>query len=264
MLRCVIAGALIGGAGVLAFGWQGLWFTLVETPGGLGWALRLNERLRAAAPALALQIALPAVIMLVGRRTFARPTLLLPALAWACTLPLGLAGFLKLGGWTNSIHGCVLWLPAVLATLPWTRLGERRRWVVLLAGALASTALGCSMLLREPTLALRPQIAEYLHAQLFAEQNRGALWFPLHPLITLYSDRRYYHDEDGIYVRMKAGKTLSPEHAASQLPPAMRMMAFRNDWNDWGIARQMLPANSSEEVVGNWTLRRGRAEKSPP
>jgi hypothetical protein len=44
----------------------------------------------------------------------------------------------------------------------------------------------------------------------------------------------------------------------------MRMMAFRNDWSDWGIARRMLPAQAGELTVGNWTLRGGVGGQPAP
>lgn len=258
--RCVATGAVIGGAAIGIFGWSGLWFTLVEVPGSFGWAPNIAQRLGMVTVALAVHLGLPAAAMLACRRWFAQPTLLLPAVVWLCTLPLGLAGLLKLGGWTNSIHSFVLWLPPVLASALTLSVRERVRWPVLLGAGLFGVAMASGRLMHEPSLALRPLTADYRQAEQLAAQHRGALWFPVHPLVTLYSDRRYYHDEDGLYVRMMARKFPSNEHAASQLPAAMQMMAFRNDWTDWGIARRMLPPNSRETVIGNWTLRSGVAE----
>lgn len=255
VVRCLVTGAAIGGGVVALFGWSGLWFTLVQIPGSFGWAPDLAQRLGMVAPALALHLGVPAVAMLVWRRRFAEPALLLPAVTWLCTLPLGIAGLLKLGGWTNSLHGFVLWLPPVLTTLLASAVTDRRRSLLPLAAAFAAAALACGRLGREPHLALRPQTDDYRTAALLAGQHRDAVWFPVHPLVTLYSDRRYYHDEDGLYVRLKANRTPGPEHAASQLPAGMRLMAFRHDWSDWGIARRMLPPEAGELTVGNWTLR---------
>lgn len=253
--RLVVAGTAVGGAAIGLFGWDGLWFTLVQIPGSFGWAPDLAQRLGMVAPALAVQLVLPGAVMLALRRHFTAPGLLLPAVTWMCTLPLGLAGMLKLGGWTNSIHSFVLWLPPVLTVLLSRPASERRRTATQLAAAVAAAAIACGRMWHEPRLALRPQVDDYHTAAALAERFRGAVWFPVHPLVTLYSDRRYYHDEDGFYVRLHAGKTPSPEHAASQLPPAMRLMAFRNDWSDWGIARRMLPPEAGAQEIGNWTLR---------
>jgi hypothetical protein len=262
--RCIVAGALIGAAAVAMFGWEGLWFALIDIPGNLDWTAEPINRLIQAGPALALQLLLPAAIMVSARRRFAEPALLLPAVAFICALPLGIAALLKVGGWTNSIHSFVLWLPAVLTTALTTKMPERRRWLVQLAAVITAAAIACGRLVTEPNLKLRPELAAYREAEQLADGFRGALWFPLHPLITLYSDHRYYHDEDGMYIRMKANKRLSPQQAVHHLPPDMRAMAFRNDWNDWGIARRMLPPNSHASVNGHWTLWSGIAEIAQP
>ena len=264
VLRCIVAGAVIGGGAIASFGWQGLWFTLVETPSGIGWAPAPWQRLTMVAPELALELGLPAIAMILFRRAFAKPNLLLPALAWLCALPLGIAGMMKLGGWTNSIHSFVLWLPAVLTVFFAAQSNARRLWAACLAAAVIAAGVASSRVLHEPALHLRPQTADYRQAAEFAAQNRGAIWFPVHPLVTLYSESRYYHDEDGLYVRFSARKPLSEKQAADHLPAALRVMAFRNDWTDWGIARRMLPPNSREEVIGNWTLRSGVVEAKKP
>ncbi|MEI6466848.1 MAG: hypothetical protein WCQ89_19135, partial [Verrucomicrobiota bacterium] len=261
-LRCFVAGLVIGLGAIAIFGWGGLWFTLVQIPGGLGRAPDLALRLKMVAPELALLIGLPAVAMVVFRKTFQRPEWLLPALAWMCTIPLGMAGLLKVGGWTNSIHGFVLWLPPVLTGVLTARIAVTRSSLLCLAAAVAA-AFGLGRILQEPDFRLTPQVAAYHEAEQIAAQRRGAVWFPVHPLVTLYGDHRYYHDEDGFYVRMKAGKPVGPKQAADHLPPAMQAMAFRNDWNTWGIAHRMLPPNSRDTVIGHWTLRAGVPEASP-
>ncbi len=259
--RCTATGVIIGGAIVAAFGWNGLWYTLVETPAGFGWATDPANRLWLAAPDLALLVGLPLVVMVAGRGTFLQPLLLLPALAWICTLPLGLAGLLKLGGWANSIHGFVLWLPPVAVTFRASPATEGRRRSTALVAALLAATITTGRILREPDFPLHPQTAAHQEAERLAGQFPQGIWFPLQPLVTLYSDRRYYHDEDGFYVRTMAKKPLSPGHVAAHLPSAMKGMAFYNQTNDWGIARGMLPPGSISVAVGNWTLRGGVAER---
>jgi hypothetical protein len=140
----------------------------------------------------------------------------------------------------------------------------RHFWAKCLAVAVVSAGVASSRIMGEPALHLRPQTDDYRQAADFAARNRGAIWFPVHPLVTLYSEGRYYHDEDGLYVRFSAHRPLSERQAAAHLPAALRVMAFRNDWTDWGIARRMLPPNSQEEVIGNWTLRSGVVEAAKP
>jgi hypothetical protein len=262
--RCTAAGAVLGLGAIAIFGFPGLWFTLVAIPGGLGWAPDVALRLKMVAPELALLLGVPAAVMVIWRREFARPGLLLPALAWLCTLPLGVAGMMKVGGWTNSLHGFVLWLPPVLTTLFSARWSPARFWSLGLAAGVIAAASACARIALEPDVRLRPQIAGYEEAAEIAAQYRNAIWFPVHPLVTLYSDHRYYHDEDGMYVHARARKPVTPEQAAQHLPPAMRAMAFRNDWTDWGIARRMLPPNSREIPIGRWLVYSGvNGEKKP-
>ncbi|HEX2861422.1 MAG TPA: hypothetical protein VHN79_07270, partial [Lacunisphaera sp.] len=199
LLRCLGCGLALAGGLIALFGWDGLWFTLVQIPTGLGPAPDIAARLRAVAPALAVHVALPMLVMLAARRAFSGPQLL-PAVTWLCTLPLGLAGLLSLGGWSNSIHSFVLWLPPVLVAFLTATPARNFRAAAPLAAALMSAALATGRLLHEPALALRPQVDDYRLAAQMAARHPGAVWFPMHPLVTLYSDRRYYHDEDGLYV----------------------------------------------------------------
>ncbi len=260
-VRCAVVGAFLLTGAVLLLGGEGMWFTLVKVPGGLTWAPDLGARLGAVAPELALLVGLPLVVMIVFRRTFAEPRWRLPALTWLCTLPLGLAGMLKVGGWTNSIHSFVLWLPAVVAGLvTWWPRTERRYWNVSLALAALAAGGVAARLLHEPVLHVVPQTAAYREAEQLTAQYPRALWFPLHPMVTLYSDRRYYHDEDGIYARLKSHHPVSAEHLASQLPPLMRGMAFGTNWTDWNIARGMLPPGSTEVITNHWVVRSGTTE----
>lgn len=263
LARCLVCGVGLGGALVGLFGWQGLWFTLVEIPAGLGLTPDIAQRLRAVAPALAVHVGIPALVMLAARRTFTGPALL-PAATWLCTLPLGFAGLLSPGGWSNSIHSFVLWLPPVLAGLLSAVPTGRARGLVCLATGLLAAGLTSARLLHAPTLPMKPLTGDYQLAAQIAGRNPGAVWFPMHPLVTLYSDRRYYHDEDGFHVRRVSRKPIPPALAASQLPPAMHLIAFHSEWTDFGIARQMLPANHRETVVGNWTLHYGLADTPAP
>jgi hypothetical protein len=212
---------------------------------------------------MTIHIGVPLVAMLVWRRAFTGP-LLLPAIAWVCTLPLGFAGMLSLGGWTNSMHSFVLWLPPVLTTLLVSTDTGRFKPVLPITLALFAAAMASGRLLRAPLLPLHPLVGDYhLAAQIATRHQQGA-WFPLNPLVTLYSDRRYYHDEDGLFVRQMAGKPPAPAQLVSQLPAAMGLIVLHEDWTDWGIARRMLPKNSRETKVGNWVLREGLETDSSP
>jgi hypothetical protein len=263
LVRCLVSGAILGGALIVGFGWSGLWFTLAQVPAGLGFVPDLGGRLLAVAPTMSIHLGLPLLVMLIWRRAFTGP-LLLPAVSWLCTLPFGVAGMLSLGGWTNSVHSFVLWLPPVLiALLAGKRSGPLRSSVPMLV-ALGTAALVSGRLLRTPDLPLRPKTDDYQLAAQIAIRHPQGVWFPLHPLVTLYSDRKYYHDEDGLFVRKMAGRPPSSAQLASQLPAAMQLIALNQNWNDWGIARRMLPANSRQTTVGNWVLREGLTAEPAP
>ncbi len=262
--RCVVAGAVIAALAVAFLDGAGLWFVLVDLPANFRWFPEPLKRVGGVAPELALYLGLPALVMAWQWRAFrSRPALLLPALAWACTIPLGVLALLKLGGRTNSLYSFPLWLPAVvtvlLTAIPAAGL---RRWLPL-AAALVAAVLACRRVIEAPRLPLRPQLAAYREAERFATQLRGRVWFPFHPLITLYGEQRYYHDEDGLFVRQTTRWKISPAQAAAHLPPAMQLIALRNGWSDWGVARGMLPPNARSTAVGDWTLWHGAADNPP-
>lgn len=254
VLRCITAGVTIGLSAIGIFGARGLWFTLIEIPGGLGWAVQPWERLKQIGPVLLLHIGAPLSVMIAARGIFAEKAPRLAAIAWACSLPLGIAGLMKLGGWTNSIHSFVLWLPPVLVSLLTARAFERHIQLICLGGGIAAAAIATLRVVNEAKLSLRPQVAAYHEADRLAAQFPGRLWFPLHPLVTLYRDHRYYHDEDGLYARRSAQKPLSGAQLAAYLPRSMEALVLRYGTNDWGIARGMQPSYTQSSELPHWTL----------
>jgi hypothetical protein len=263
--RCITVGLVVGGLAIAAIGWPGLWFIFVELPANIKWFPEPLKRLAFVAPQLALYLGLPIAFMVWRRRAFrSRPELLLPALAWACTIPLGVMALLKLGGRTNSLYSFPLWLPFVAAAILTSNRGHGlRRWIPL-GAAVAAAALACHLVINAPRLTLRPQVAAYREAEQFTSQMRGRVWFPFHPLITLYGENRYYHDEDGLFVRQTTHGRIAPEQAAAHLPPSMQVIALRRGWTDWGVARQMMPPGARHTVVGDWDLWFASADPIPP
>jgi hypothetical protein len=252
-IRCLVVGAAIGCLAIAKFGWDGLWFTLVEIPKSLVWSDQ-TQRLQMVSSQLILHIGVPVLVIGFCRRAFLRPELLLPSLAWICSLPLGLAALLKTGGWINSLYSFQLWLPAVLS-VAFNGAGRTRFAPSVYAAALAIVgASTLSRITREPRLDLKPQLQAYREAEGIAALNRNAVWFPLQPTITLYSERRHYHDEDGFYIRQKAKKEAGINQIVSGLPPHLSVLAFRHDWADWGIARRMLAPNARRVDTESWQL----------
>jgi hypothetical protein len=235
----------------------------VDLPASFPWAPDRWERLQSVGPQLALQIGLPLASMVWARRQFRRPEWLLPALMWGCTLPLGVSALFKFGGRMNSMHSFVLWLPPVLTLVLTAPLPLARRAILRLGAALAVLAIGCGRVLATPRLQLRPQVAAYREAEQIAARFRSQVWFPFHPLVTLYSEGRYYHDEDGLYVRIRSQKPIPEDQIAAHLPPAMRVIALREGWSDWNIARRMLPPNARAVSMGEWQLWSAANNSSP-
>src|SRR5262249_19697585 len=133
-----------------------------------------------------------------------------------------------------------------------------------LAGGLIAATLGSWRVLHEDFLPLRPQVEIYREANRISAQSPAGIWFPLHPLVTLYTDHRYYNDEDGLYIRMQAGQAVGGQQPPRNMPSAMHAMAFRNGWTDWGIAKRMLPPVKHSTDLGNWTLWSGAVAPPPP
>lgn len=262
-LRCAALGAILAFACVLAFGGPPLWFVLFELPAHFKWAPDPAERILASGGELAGQVLAPLAFMLALRRFFRRPTALLPALAWMCALPLGLAAFLKFGGRMNSIYSFLLWLPPVTTLALTSRFTVSRHLSLPLAAAVGATAFFCVRVSTADPLTLRPRLGGYAEAATLAARLPGQVWFPLHPLVTLYSEGRYYHDEDGFYVRRMTHRMLTPGHAAAQLPARLRAIAFHRDWTDWSIARHLLPPHSREIPFGEWTVLTAPPAASP-
>lgn len=250
--RCAIVAISLGAALVGFFGHAGLWF-MWWLPAGLPWNVDL-ARLQPAVAEAAVQVMVPALALVAGRRTFLRPIALLPTLVWACTVPTGLLALAKIGGWLNSFHSLALWLPAALTLLLTSRWPQRAARMAPLAASVCAAAIACARILQAPRLTLRPATAHYRQATDLAARLPEQIWFPFHPVVTLYSDNRYYHDEDGFYVRQMARQPPSPRQVAAHVPRNLRVIAFHTAWNDWGIAKSMLPANAQATLVGPWAL----------
>jgi hypothetical protein len=103
-------------------------------------------------------------------------------------------------------------------------------------------------------LAVRPDAENYREAVYLAKG--GHVWFPLNPLITLYREGRYYHDEDGLYERKTAGKPLTEAHLKAYLPPEPHATIFPVGWTTWGLAARLVSESPSinGRPFGRWVV----------
>lgn len=254
--RCVVVGALFAVAAVAYFGWSGLWHTMIEIPSRFPWAA-IPGRLTYHTSYLLLHIGLPILVMVIWRRFFfsRNSPVLLPALAFFCTLPLSFAGFLKIGGNVNSLHSFWLWFPPTLVALVSGRSYARFSAsgclaLAILAGIIASTWIQFS------TLRVRPNDQAYHEAAFLARRLPGKIWFPMHPIITLYSDGRFYHDFDGLGERVLADQRLTNEQYFAHMPPDRQITAtlLPFGWGPADPAEARLPPGTPVSTFGFWRL----------
>lgn len=265
VVRCIVLGAVAVLAAVAFFGGPQLWFVLVALPAKFNWVDEPFVRFRSCLPALVEHLFVPLGLIVVFRRSLLSGTLLLATLLWFCALPLGLSALFKSGGRMNSVYSFLLWLPPVATcALLQRRSHARPSSVAAPAAATLAAAVACVQLILSPELPVLPQVAAYHEAETLAAKLPGRVWFPVHPLVTLYNDHRYYHDEDGLFVRAVTGQNLSPTHLWMHLPPDMSIIAFRRNYTTWGMAEQLLPHDALQYEFGSWTLRQpGPAPAAP-
>lgn len=254
--RCFVAGIALAIPAVGYFGGPGLWHTMIELPGRFPWAA-LPDRLHDHGPYLLVHLGLPVAGMIMWRRFFfsRKSPVLLPSLAFFCVLPLSLAGFLKIGGNINSLHSFWLWFPPALVALvsgkSFARLGQAGCLVLaMMSAALASVWLQIS------NLRVLPNVQAYREAAYLASRMPEKIWFPLHPLVTLYSDGRFYHDFDGLGERVLAGQRLTDEHYFAHMPRHRQVTAtlLPIGWGPADTAEARLPKDTPVSTFGLWRL----------
>lgn len=252
-VRCIGTGLALAGTMIAAFGAKGLWFVLLQMPARFPWGQGLGHWLVELAPPLAWQVGVPAAAMALFRRWFSRPELLLPALAWAFAIPLGVIALLKQGGDLNSLHCAWLWLPPV-ATSALCTLELRSRFAPAWLVSATIVLLAMGRIGSQTRTVLRPQVEDYRSAEIIVKAYPQQVWFPWNPLISLYGDGRYYHDEDGLHVRLACRLPVTIAELHAHLPRQVGAIAVRRNWMDWGVARQLFPVGTEPRNIANWSL----------
>ena len=254
--RCTVWGLLLVGWMAASFDWAGLKMNLFTVPLHLPWAPNPWGRILDMAPELTVHLVLPALILVLGRRRIwtRGSELLLPSLAWLLALPTSIAAFMKFGGTLNSLQSLPYWLPPALVAGVAVLRPRRHAAGVLVAAALAAAAICGWRSSRERHFPVRPLTEHYRQAAQLARSLPGQIWFPWEPLVTIYSENRFYHVEDGLYMRFLSGHALTLAHARQYLPAHMAVIALRRRGSDWGLALQLAPADARVVDFGLWTL----------
>lgn len=248
-LRMAAAGGICGILFITAFGAEGLLYNVFVIPSRIP-AADLWEK--AASPVyihiIALYVLLPFGLIVPKWRQWLFTAHPAQAACWffLLSLPFNIAGFTTIGGNTNSLHGCVY-------LLPWLALmaARRSRW---LPSALIILALALQI---QPLLRTLPELGTarqtLASAEKLAALAPAQIYFPWNPLITFYSERRFYHAEDGLLTRSLTGEKISREMLFSGLPPSFNFIAYRHHIRA-SYFDGRLPASHTYYHFNGWTL----------
>ena len=120
------------------------------------------------------------------------------------------------------------------------------------AGAMALASLW----LKISRLPVLPNVQAYREGTYLAARMPEKIWFPLHPLVTLYSDGRFYHDLDGLCERTFAGQRPTDPHFFAHVPRQRRVSAtlLPVGWGLADIAEGRLPPDNPVRTFGLWRL----------
>jgi hypothetical protein len=251
-----VVGFIAFAAFAAAFGFQPLWFNLVTVPGRLPWA-NFAERLQMRAVSVFLQTLLPAILLLSlalkrwwpSRGDATGRFFQLTVWAAAVMLPVGFAGFFKIGGDTNLFHSWNYLLPA-LTLLLFIRAPVYPRVPLLLIVLLFGLVLRQQDIFRRPA---SPYVRHHTVAAEIIAANRGKVWFPQNPLISFYADRRLWHVEDGLSTRFLAGFGVREVEFRRDLPPAMEAIVYPSA-NTRPFALALLPDFNHLDALPYWNV----------
>lgn len=236
------------------FGRNELWLNLVRIPACVPYWTNWWDCTLGFWPQILGYVLLPAVGVVVARRMVWKSDSpwLLPTLSWLCLLPIGVMAIYKMGGAPNSLNGFLYLLPLGALTVV-VRLRQRmpraaQAW--LAAGLLAILT---QQLAYSPLLPLRPLTARLVEGEQLARKYRGQIYFPWHPLLTYFSEGRFYHAEDGLYTRSIAGFARQGAAARRDLPPMWSMSAIPG-WRSQGAFTQLQPPDAQLVFIGRWSI----------
>lgn len=246
------------GLSVLAFGWSNLWLNLVAIPGRLPWTDDVGARFALRSWALFAQIGLPCIGLVLLRAFHKWPIrsgesgrfFLITVLAFVAMLPMGIAGFLKIGGDTNLFHSWDYLMPGLL--LAWLAAGKIGSgiWYRAAMVAICAIAIRWSDLTR---FSASPFTGHLEAAGSLLARHPHRLWFPRNPLITYYADGKLWHSEDGIETRFLANYGIREADFRRYLPPNLEGVVYPTRTN-FPFSMALLSEFSHEIKEPFWTL----------
>ncbi len=260
--RLAVAGSLWLALILLTCDPQTLWYTAVVTPAGLPWTDHLGQRFMQMLPHLLVHAIVPATVWLwlcgsrPQRDALSASSLALPMLTWLLAWPLGLSSVFKIGGTNNCLQGYPLFLAAgavVVVGLLAEWLGRPR---AVAAVALFATVILAARITTREINVWRPHVEAYHESVSLSRRLPERLWFPWNPLVTIYSERRLYAVEDGLYVKQVTGRPESPDQTRRHLPGKFAAIVLAGTGSDWGIASGFLPPPVEQVDLEFWTITR--------
>jgi hypothetical protein len=227
-------------------GWDALFLNMWVVPAGHPWSRAGAGYVGQVALQFFLQIsgflALFGALLALGRRSAQGPgrPWALPALAAALIFPISVLGKVKVGGEDNSNHPVYYLLAAVGMAAAALMRSERPAFRLgVPAAVLAAVLVAAAAYAEDPQpLAARAAANRLEEEYRFALQHPGEVWFASNPLVTLYTDRKLYHQGYGVYDRTLARQPPTTKHLREYLPERLRWVSTPGTpfWMPEGLA----------------------------
>ena len=203
---------------------------------------------------LAVQCGSPVlVILFLGKRLLiAGHPLRLPLLAWLFSLPLNIAALTSIGGSINNLHGFQL-LVAPLVVFLFTRANLRAFRLAATTAAMIG-AIALVRTLGVNRVSLLPVRSVMEDAMSIERQFPNEVWLPWNPLVSYYSEGRFYHTLDGMLARSATGFPVPESQFLAHMPPRFHTIAYCPDGLEWSEPSRYAKQPFSMIRSGDWVV----------
>lgn len=240
------------GFAAICFGPSGFIDSVITLPLHQPWVDSFWRRIAESGPQLCvhLLVAMFVLGLALRRNEFRHESLWwLLALVWVCCWPFDLAPLFKDGGSINALHALPLLLPPAMVLVLESR---TPRWAL-------ATALAAFVIFSVRLIVIRP-FSMSLHLEHLRQGEHLArtlpeeVYFPWHPVIAYYGEKRFDHSEDGLYIRFLAKRPVEGIRLRRHLPPKMHVLAFLKNELDWHLVRRLAPPSAVRTDFLAWTI----------